>query len=298
MNENAIVMVKNGEYTNTGIARLDNSVTKLASLLVSSRRSDTAIAMQCLEIRESYKEAGSRYSTYKYESVIEELFGNSISGRTAYRRAQCAELFSGIPEVWDFYTISRMEIATRILSKKMVDKGASLADFWYYVGGTDNKRIADNYQKWHDENANTLESIRFNRENGHEDVAKMLEDALKAKGKEPLKPIPYEGNEDEFNEKIREYGYNLTLTTNDANFRKLVCEYCTYIQNDRNDIAPETTTEETTTEETTTEETATEKTLAELKADCINALNSFVEKYGENPKTIERAIAWLEKTEV
>lgn len=291
---NEIVMVKNGVYQNTGIARLDNSVSELATLLISSRKSDTAIAKQCLEIRDSYKSDASPYKTWKFEKVIDTLFGNSIAGQTAYKFAQCAELFEGIPDVWDFYTMSRMQILTRVLSKKMTEKGASLSDFWYYVGSCDNARISENYQKWHDENASIIESINFNRNNGHEDVAIMLENTLKAKGVEPTKPISYNGNDGEYNEKLREYGYNLTLYTTDSNFKKMVSTYCKYIQNDRNDPAEETT--EGTTEPTeTTEETQAEKTLAELKADCISVLNTFIEKFGEKPQTLERALSWFDK---
>lgn len=104
-----------------------------------------------------------------FKAFIDNWTGGRYSGNTAYKYAQCFDLFHGLPE-WDALNMGKMIILSPILNKKNVEKyGMSLDGLYFNIGADFYKPTLDAHKEWETVNSATLATIKFMRDNGAPD---------------------------------------------------------------------------------------------------------------------------------
>ena len=122
------------------------------------------------------------------KSIIDDVFAPYYTGNTAYKYAQCAKLYRNNPDVWNYFTVGKMIITSRLESNKQETK-RSTALFIQYVGVTSNDDVKAKHDAWEKQNADTLADIECLKAQGRD--TKRLEMMLS-----PEPPKPYEPTDD------------------------------------------------------------------------------------------------------
>ena len=289
-NETALITTKGNEFK-TNIAIIDDTAKQIDEMLRTASTAEKALASKFLIFRNALKDNSNVYQNTKFPDLINTLFGDRYSGNTAWQYAQCAELFEGTPDVWDFFNFGKLVAMKTLCTKKSTDDGMSVAEFFLFVGDTFDSKFLEEYNNWKEENAKILEKVERFTVEGDKETAEMYKAKCTV---EPVKPITTADMDDsQILQKRMEYGRQYLYKTTDKVFKEWLSKY-------KASKHPETETTETAeTAETETAETAetpiAEKTIAELKADAITALQNVMWKLGETPKTLTKAIEYLEK---
>ena len=102
----------------------------------------------------------------EFKVFIDNWTNGRYSGNTAYKYAQCFDLFHGLPE-WDSLNMGKMIILSPILNKKNVDNyGMSLDGLYFNIGADFYRPTKDAHDEWRTANEKVLSTVEFLRNSG------------------------------------------------------------------------------------------------------------------------------------
>lgn len=136
---------------------LAKSFNALASVLSAGIANTKLTAEKCYELRTN-PDLSAVFPDSDYKKVIDSAFNGVITGNTAYKYAQCYELYHEKPDIWDYFPIGKMIITSR-LESNIKDTGRSTAKFIQWVGVDFNAKIQAMNDAWKEKNAEQLNKI-------------------------------------------------------------------------------------------------------------------------------------------
>ena len=285
MNANQITTVET-----FGIETLDKAINDAVTHMSGTK----SLAIDFLKIQE-LASGTDRLKTYKFPALIERIFRGQYDGSTAYKYALCAKMFSEQPDIWDFYSISKLQILMNCENSTAIKEGKSAYNFhvWYAdsINRAKNAKVAD----WEVDNEKILAKI----ESAPDEETKSL-------WREKLTPRPDDGFDipDRNTDAYKEYAEIMftsarkALTTfTDAALRDLVKVYRgsdAFILNTATGKADKVEGETEKKSDKGAESTA-KCTPDELRKDAHAALLAYTSTFDKVPKTLASALELLSK---
>ena len=148
---------------------LAKSFTALANVLSAGIANAKATAEKCYELRTN-PEFSAVFPDADYKKIIDGAFNGIITGNTAYKYAQCYELYHEKSDIWEYFPIGKMIITSRLESNSNTT-GRSTVKFIQWVGFDYNEKVKSALDVWKDKNAKQLEKIAFLEKNGYDATA-------------------------------------------------------------------------------------------------------------------------------
>jgi hypothetical protein len=148
---------------------LAKSFTALANVLSAGIANAKATAEKCFELRTN-PEFSAVFPDADYKKIVDSAFNGIITGNTAYKYAQCFELYHEKSDIWEYFPIGKMIITSRLENNSNVT-GRSTVKFVQWCGFDYNERIKSALDAWRDKNAKQLEKIAFLEKNGFDATA-------------------------------------------------------------------------------------------------------------------------------
>lgn len=198
---------------------LAKSFNALATVLSAGIANAKQTAQKCYELRTN-PELSAVFPDTDYKKVIDTAFNGVITGNTAYKYAQCYELYHEKPDVWEYFPIGKMIITARLESNTK-DTGRSTAKFIQWCGVDYNAKIIAMHDAWKDANAKQLEKIECLEKAGFD--ATMEKKLLTPEPKE--KPYISTGDITADGEYFTATGLARILKTTDKDLKELVTSY-------------------------------------------------------------------------
>lgn len=284
MNANQITTVET-----FGIETLDKAIND-AVLHMSGTKS---LAIDFLKIQE-LASGTDRLKTYKFPALIERIFKGQYDGSTAYKYALCAQMFAEQPDIWDFYSISKLQILMNCENSTAIKEGKSAYDFHVWYADSINRAKNDKVAEWEIENEKILAKIEST-----------TDDETVNLWREKLTPRPDDGFDipDKNTVAYKEYAEIMfvsarkALTTfTDTALRDLVRVYRgsdTLVLNTATGKADKV--EGTEKKSGKKEENVVMRTPDELRQDAHAALLAYTSTFDKVPKTLASALELLAK---
>lgn len=278
-----------------GIETLDKAVQDAVTHMSGTK----SLALDFLHIQE-IASSTDRLKTYKFPALVERIFRGQYDGSTAYKYAQCARMFSNQPDIWDFFSISKLQILMNCENSTAKAEKKSAYKFLVWYATTLNEAQNNRVRDWEKENEEILSQIET-----------APNEATANLWREKLTPCPEYGIDEpekgtdarkEFDELMFERARKLLTVVTDVILRDLVKIYrgsdvltlntaTGKPEKVENPKKPEKPSEKPSDE-------PVEKTAEELKADAHAALLAYVSTFtasGEKvPKTLKSALDLLE----
>ena len=198
---------------------LAKSFTALATVLSAGIANAKATAEKCYELRTN-PEFSAVFPDADYKKIVDGAFNGIITGNTAYKYAQCYELYHEKSDIWEYFPIGKMIITSRLESNTNVT-GRSTVKFIQWTGVEYNEMVKTKLEAWKEKNSKQLEKIAFLENNGFDATAdkKLLSPEPKEK--------PYESTGD-VNADVEYYnatGLAFILRRTDKELKDLVSRY-------------------------------------------------------------------------
>lgn len=283
MNANQITTVET-----FGIESLDKAINSAVKHMSGAKD----LAVDFLNIRE-LASGTDKLKTYKFPALVERIFKGQYDGSTAYKYAQCAEMFSEQPDIWDFFSISKLQILMNCENSTAKKKGMSAYNFLVWYADSINRAKNERYKEWEIENEKLLTKIAEFESAGDTFTGDML--------KEKLTPcpdtgfdIPEKGTDayKEYEEIMFTSARKVLCGVTDVTLRDLVKVYRGadgYVLNTASGKAEKVETEKT---EKTEKSNVTPE---QLKEEAHAALLAYASTFDKVPKTLANAIDFLAK---
>ena len=281
MNANQITTVET-----FGIETLDKAIAD-AVLHMSGTKS---LAIDFLNIRE-LASGTDKLKTYKFPALIERIFKGQYDGSTAYKYAQCAEMFSEQVDIWDFFSISKLQILMNCENSAAKKKGMTAYGFLVWYADAINRAKNERVKEWEVENEKVLAKI----ESAPDDETKEL-------WREKLTPCPDSGFDipekgtdayKEYEEIMFRQARTVLSVATDAILRDLVKVYKGADGYTLNTVSGKPEKEETKKESTKPEKA--NMTPEQLKQEAHSALLAYASTFDKVPKTLANALDFLAK---
>lgn len=281
MNANQITTVET-----FGIETLDKAITD-AVLHMSGTKS---LAIDFLNIRE-LASGTDKLKTYKFPALIERIFKGQYDGSTAYKYAQCAEMFSEQVDIWDFFSISKLQILMNCENSAAKKKGMTAYGFLVWYADSINRAKNERVKEWEIENEKVLAKI----ESAPDDETKEL-------WREKLTPCPDSGFDipekgtdayKEYEEIMFRQARTVLSVATDAILRDLVKVYKGVDGYKLNTVSGKPEKEEVKKEPTKPEKA--NMTPEQLKQEAHSALLAYASTLDKVPKTLANALDYLAK---
>ena len=198
---------------------LAKSFNALASVLSAGIANAKQTAEKCYELRTN-PELSAVFPDADYKKIVDGAFNGIITGNTAYKYAQCYELYHEKPDIWEYFPIGKMIITSRLESNSNVT-GRSTVKFIQWVGFDYNEKIKSALDAWKEKNAKQLEKIAFLESNGFDATAdkKLLSPEPKEK------PYVSTGDVTADTEYYNATGLAFILRLTDKELKELVSRY-------------------------------------------------------------------------
>ena len=284
------------------IIEMDSIIDDTVNHILADSSNRKALALDFLKLQETAKNI-DRLKTFKFDALVSRIFGNAYDSKTAVKYAQIAKVFSGQPDLWDFYGLSKLSLLLQAENATARKEGKSAYDFHVWYAHTINVAINERHEKWMHENEMLLQEI----DKAESDVVKdALRDKLTAEPANGI-DVPEEGTDarKEYDELMFDSARRVLSRFTDKIFSEILKAYRGkgFTLDCNTGIAVKTngTAEGTdgTAEGTDGTADGTEGTTAptpeELKHDAYVALLAYAGTFEKVPKTIQNAIDLLEK---
>lgn len=198
---------------------LAKSFTALATVLSAGIANAKATAEKCYELRTN-PEFSAVFPDADYKKIIDGTFNGIITGNTAYKYAQCYELYHEKSDIWEYFPIGKMIITSRLENNSNVT-GRSTVKFIQWVGFDYNEKVKTALDAWKEKNAKQLEKIAFLESNGFDATAdkKLLSPEPKEK------PYVSTGDVNADTEYFNATGLAFILRLTDKELKELVSRY-------------------------------------------------------------------------
>lgn len=198
---------------------LAKSFTALATVLSAGIANAKATAEKCYELRTN-PEFSAVFPDADYKKIVDGAFNGIITGNTAYKYAQCYELYHEKSDIWEYFPIGKMIITSRLENNSNVT-GRSTVKFIQWVGFDYNEKVKTALDAWRDKNAKQLEKIAFLESNGFDATAdkKLLSPEPKEK------PYVSSGDVNADTEYFNATGLAFILRLTDKELKELVSRY-------------------------------------------------------------------------
>ena len=198
---------------------LAKSFTALATVLSAGIANAKATAEKCYELRTN-PEFSAVFPNADYKKIVDGAFNGIITGNTAYKYAQCYELYHEKSDIWEYFPIGKMIITSRLENNSNVT-GRSTVKFIQWVGFDYNENVKTALDAWKDKNAKQLEKIAFLESNGYDATAdkKLLSPEPKEK------PYTSTGDVNADTEYYNATGLAFILRLTDKELKELVSRY-------------------------------------------------------------------------
>lgn len=205
---------------------LAKSFNALASALSAGIANTKLTAEKCYELRTNpdfkatFAKADDKDGNGAFKDIIDDAFNGIITGNTAYKYAQCYELYHSNADVWEYFPIGKMIITSRLESNTK-ETGRSTAKFIQWVGVDYNVEIQAKLDKWVEVNSKQLQKIKCLEDAGLDATAEKK--ALTPQPKE--KPYVSTGNITADGEYFTATGLAVILRKTDKELKLLVNRY-------------------------------------------------------------------------
>ena len=198
---------------------LAKSFTALATVLSAGIANAKATAEKCYELRTN-PEFSAVFPDADYKKIVDGAFNGIITGNTAYKYAQCYELYHEKSDIWEYFPIGKMIITSRLENNSNVT-GRSTVKFIQWAGFDYNEKVKTALDAWRDKNAKQLEKIAFLESNGYDATAdkKLLSPEPKEK------PYVSTGDVNADTEYFNATGLAFILRLTDKELKDLVSRY-------------------------------------------------------------------------
>ena len=216
MKENMKITVVAGKSLPETLAKSFNA---LANVLSAGIANTKLTAEKCYELRTN-PDLSAVFPDSDYKKVVDSAFNGVITGNTAYKYAQCYELYREKPDIWEYFPIGKMIITSRLESNTK-ETGRSTAKFIQWVGVDLNAKIKSMHDEWTKQNAKQLEKIACLEKAGFDATAEKK--LLSPEPKE--KPYVPTGNITEDGEYFSTLGLAVILRTTDKDLKLMVNRY-------------------------------------------------------------------------
>lgn len=285
MNANQITTVET-----FGIETLDKAITDAVTHMSGTK----SLAIDFLKIQE-LASGTDKLKTYKFPALIERIFKGQYDGSTAYKYAQCAKMFSEQVDIWDFFSISKLQILMNCENGTAKKESKSAYGFMVWYADSINRAKNDKVSEWQAENEKVLAKIESAPD---EETANLW--------REKLTPAPESGFDvpDKGTDAYKEYeelmftsARKVLSTVTDTILRDLVKVY-----RGSDTLALNTTSGKAEKVEpgnaekkSGKEENTPDKTPDELRQDAHAALLAYTSTFDKVPKTLANALELLAK---
>ena len=281
MNANQITAVET-----FGIETLDKAITDAVQHMSGTK----SLAIDFLKIQE-LASGTDRLKTYKFPALIERIFKGQYDGSTAYKYAQCAKMFSEQVDIWDFFSISKLQILMNCENSTATKQGKSAFDFLVWYADEINKAKNAKVEEWKVENEKILAKIDSAPD---EETANLWREKLTPAPDNGF-DIPEKGTEayKEYEEIMFTSARKVLSTVTDTILRDLVKVY-----RDADGYTLNTATGKPEKTEKTPDKApdkAPDKTPDELRQDAHAALLAYTSTFDKVPKTLANALELLAK---
>jgi len=222
--------------------------------------------------------------------VIDKVFNGLYSGNTAYKYVRVYKAFHNRNE-WNTMNVGKLIILTPLMNEKAKNDGYSLDKFYFHVGCEYYRPTLDAHNEWLERNETALATIAALETSGNMELAE--------KQRTMLEPEPVI------------MGYVVDESTGSLVYDVNMCtDKGTEIVPDMSDKALKTmvsdfikaktgkaSKDDASKDDASKDDASMEKSIAELKADALAALQAYTAKLDSIPKTLDKAIAELEKVD-
>lgn len=198
---------------------LAKSFNALANVLSAGIANAKQTAEKCYELRTN-PELSAVFPDSDYKKIVDSAFNGVITGNTAYKYAQCYELYHEKPDIWEYFPIGKMIITSRLESNTK-DTGRSTSKFIQWVGVDYNAKVQSMHDAWKEQNKNQLEKIKCLEKAGFDATAEKK--LLSPEPKE--KPYISTGNITADGEYFTATGLAIILRKTDKELKELVSQY-------------------------------------------------------------------------
>lgn len=216
MKENMKITVVAGKSLPETLAKSFNALANVLSAGIANAK---LTAEKCYELRTN-PDLSAVFPDSDYKKVVDSAFNGVITGNTAYKYAQCFELYHEKPDIWDYFPIGKMIITSRLESNTK-ETGRSTAKFIQWVGVDYNTKVQSMHDAWKEANAKQLEKIECLEKAGFDATAEKK--LLSPEPKE--KPYVSTGNITADGEYYTATGLAIILRKTDKELKELVSQY-------------------------------------------------------------------------
>jgi hypothetical protein len=202
---------------------------------------------------------------------ISAMCGCSISGGTAYKYAQCYELYHNT-EYWNYFTIGKLVITSR-LESNTAKTNRSTEKFVQWTGIDSNNAVIDLHEKWKQTNAEQLAKIEALKGMGFD----TKEEEKRLTPKPDIMPYEPTNDADADREYFNTLGMQWICTHTDSQLKDKVSEYieCNLTEAEK---AEKSKKAEGKTAESKTAESKTAESLLDKAIAALTAYTSTLEK--------------------
>lgn len=284
MNANQITTVET-----FGIETLDKAINSAVQHMSGTKN----LAIDFLNIRE-LASGTDKLKTYKFPALIERIFKGQYDGSTAYKYAQCAEMFSEQPDIWDFFSISKLQILMNCENSAAKKKGMSAYGFLVWYADSINRAKNERVKEWEAENEKLLSKIEEFESVGDTFTGDMLREKL-TPAPETGFDIPEKGTDayKEYEEFMFTSARKVLSSVTDVILRDLVKVYKGADGYTLNTVSGKPEKEEVKKEAVKPEKASA--TPEQLKEEAHSALLAYTSTFDKVPKTLANALDYLAK---
>lgn len=269
------------------LARGENDAKELAkkfySIYVNPDKDKALFEMGLVEINKN----GDK-KPLDFKKVIDKVFNGLYSGNTAYKYVQVYKAFHNRNE-WNTMNVGKLIILTPLMNDKAKNDGYSLDKFYIHVGCDYYKPTLEAHNAWMERNETALATIAALENSGNSELAEkqraMLEPEPVIMGyvvDEKTGSLVYDVN------MCADKGEQLVPEMSDKELKSYVSDFIKF-------KTGKASKDEARKDEASKDEASKEKTIAELKADALSALQAYTAKLDDVPKSLDKAIAELNK---
>lgn len=223
-----------------------------------------------------------------FAKAIDVLFNGLYSGNTAYKYVQVYKAFHNRNE-WNTMNVGKLIILTPLMNEKAKNDGYSLDKFYIHVGCEYYRPTLDAHNSWMERNETALATIAALETSGNAELAnkqrEMLEPEPVIMGyvvDETTGALVYDVN------MCGDKGAEIVPDMSDKALKSMVSDF---IKAKTGKASKDYASKD----DASKDDASKEKSIAELKADALAALQAYTAKLDSIPKTLDKAIAELEK---
>lgn len=269
------------------LARGENDAKELAkkfySIYVNPDKDKALIEMGLVEITKS----GDK-KPMDFKKVIDKVFNGLYSGNTAYKYVQVYKAFHNRNE-WNTMNVGKLIILTPLMNEKAKNDGYSLDKFYFHVGCEYYRPTLDAHNEWLERNETTLATIAALEKSGNTELAEKQRTTLEPEPvimgyvvDESTGALVYDVN------MCTDKGAEIVPDKSDKVLKTMVSDFIKAKTGKASKDGESKDGE-------SKDGAKSEKTIAELKADALAALQAYTAKLDDIPKSLDKAIAELNK---